>query len=154
MSKYEPLRRYLEVCPEDSWQANFTEVERVLGFELPQSAYRHQAWWANQAGGSQSQGWQEAGWQTCDVNLKGKSVRFERRRGKFQSFAPLETKSATPSAGDLMRQAGEMTGIKDRDKLIEAALAALIQREAGRHLAALGGSKPDAWSPDRDRSQG
>lgn len=155
MSKYEPLRRYLEALPVDSWQAGFKEVEKVLGFSLPDSAHRHQAWWANQSGGSQSQGWQPAGWQTCDVNLRGKSVKFERRLNRMRVEAPLEIKSAKlPSITALMQRAKEITGITDQDKLVEAGLAALIQREAGKHLAALGGSMPDAWVPDRERPLG
>jgi hypothetical protein len=52
MGKYEPLTRYLERAHSDSIDVDFSQVEDILGFPLPQSAYRHQAWWANQADGS------------------------------------------------------------------------------------------------------
>lgn len=157
MSKYDPLRHFLAELADDSWTAGFAEVEKILGFALPQSAHRHQAWWANESNGSHShsQGWQGAGWQTRGVNLQGKSVRFERRRTRHA--APIDgdpTSPTLPKNAELMQQAREMTGIRDRDKLIEAALAALIQREAGRHLAALGGAMPKAWAPERDRPHG
>jgi hypothetical protein len=40
MGKYQPLTRYLEKLDDDSWDADFTSLERVLGFTLPQSAYQ------------------------------------------------------------------------------------------------------------------
>ena len=30
---------------------SFSEIERVLGFKLPKSAYQHEAWWSNNATG-------------------------------------------------------------------------------------------------------
>ena len=43
---------------------------------------------------------------------------------------------------DLLETARSYTGIKEKSALIEAALTALIQREAARRLAKLGGSQP------------
>jgi len=54
MGKYQPLTRYLEKLDDDSWDADFASVVRVLGFKLPQSAYQYQAW-VNQAGNGHSQ---------------------------------------------------------------------------------------------------
>ena len=51
----------------------------------------------------------------------------------------------------LVEQAKDITGITDEDALIEAGLLALIQREAGRRLIAMGGTMPDAWVPPRER---
>ncbi len=42
----------------------------------------------------------------------------------------------------LLNDAEEMTGIKERSALIREALTALVQREAARRLARLGGSQP------------
>jgi Arc/MetJ family transcription regulator len=44
---------------------------------------------------------------------------------------------------ELVRQAAEFTGIKEKTALIHEALRQMIQREAGRRLAALGGTMPD-----------
>jgi Arc/MetJ family transcription regulator len=43
---------------------------------------------------------------------------------------------------DLIRQAEEYTGIKERAALVREALTQLVQREAARRLAALGGTMP------------
>ena len=44
---------------------------------------------------------------------------------------------------ELVKEAQELTGIKERTTLIHEGLRLMIQREAGRRLAALGGSQPD-----------
>ena len=54
---------------------------------------------------------------------------------------------------DLVRQAQEMTGILEKSALVKQALTALIQREAARRLARLGGSDPLATAPPRRRSE-
>ena len=43
---------------------------------------------------------------------------------------------------ELVRKAQEYTGIKEKSALIRRALTELIQREASRRLAALGGTMP------------
>ena len=55
---------------------------------------------------------------------------------------------------ELLATAHEMTGIKERTALIHEALRSLIEREAGRRLALLGGSDPAAELPPRRRSVG
>lgn len=43
---------------------------------------------------------------------------------------------------DLLAEAQLLTGVKERSALIRAGLEALIQREAARRLARLGGTEP------------
>jgi hypothetical protein len=45
----------------------------------------------------------------------------------------------------------EYTGVKERATVIRMALGSLVAREAGRRLARLGGSDPDAWAAPRRR---
>lgn len=52
---------------------------------------------------------------------------------------------------DLLRRAGELSGITRKTDLIHAGLAALIAREAQRRLASLGGAFPGAKAPRRRR---
>jgi Arc/MetJ family transcription regulator len=52
---------------------------------------------------------------------------------------------------DLLADAQELTGITEKSALVREGLTALIQREAARRLARLGGSQPDAWAPGRRR---
>jgi hypothetical protein len=143
VGKYEPLAGHLASLPTEIWNARFEEVEAVLGFPLPQSAYRHRAWWANQNGAnhSQTEGWRSAGWETREVDFKHRTVRFER--------AGRSTVDAPPGSGRLWEEARRITGIDDRDALMEAALNALIRREAAAYLTSLGGTMPDAAAVPR-----
>lgn len=49
---------------------------------------------------------------------------------------------------DLLADAQELTGIKERAALVRLAFKALVEREAARRLIALGGSDPYAWAPN------
>jgi Arc/MetJ family transcription regulator len=52
---------------------------------------------------------------------------------------------------ELLETAMESTGIKNTADVVREGLTALIQREAGRRLAKLGGSQPDLKVPPRRR---
>lgn len=53
---------------------------------------------------------------------------------------------------ELVSKAEEYTGIKEKSALVREALTALVQREAARRLALLGGSTPDMEPAPRRRS--
>lgn len=79
MSKYEPLPQFLSTRQTDRVRLAFDEIEGVLGFKLPKSAYDYEAWWSNNAvGHSHAQVWLAAGWQTEDIDLDGRQVTFKR----------------------------------------------------------------------------
>lgn len=52
---------------------------------------------------------------------------------------------------DLVKKAAEYSGIKQKTALVEEALRQMIRFEAGKRLAALGGTDPGAWAPPRRR---
>lgn len=52
---------------------------------------------------------------------------------------------------ELMEKAMQYTGIAERSALIQKALQTLVQVEAGRRIAALGGSDPTAKAAPRRR---
>ncbi len=81
-SKYAPLYHHLCEHTAQEWQASFAEIESILGFPLPQSAYNYPAWWANEKEGMHyhARAWLAAGWETYDVNLAGKRLVFKRVR--------------------------------------------------------------------------
>ena len=51
----------------------------------------------------------------------------------------------------LLAEAQEYTGLREKSALVHEALKALVQREAGRRLARLGGSMPNLKAPPRRR---
>jgi Arc/MetJ family transcription regulator len=52
---------------------------------------------------------------------------------------------------ELVEDLRESTGIKETSALVRQALVEMRQREAGRRLAALGGSMPNLAAPPRRR---
>jgi Arc/MetJ family transcription regulator len=54
---------------------------------------------------------------------------------------------------ELIEKARQSTGIQEKTSLVRAGLEALIAREAGRRLAALGGTQPNLQTPPRRRSK-
>ena len=52
---------------------------------------------------------------------------------------------------ELLARAVQLTGVHEKSALIREALRALIEREAARRLARLGGSMPDAKASPRRR---
>jgi len=82
MSKYEALPQFLAGNDRSMYRMSFREIENVLGFKLPNSAYEHEAWWSNnETGHSHARAWLKSGWRTEAVDLAGRKVTF-RRSGK------------------------------------------------------------------------
>ncbi|HEY4940545.1 MAG TPA: type II toxin-antitoxin system VapB family antitoxin [Rhizomicrobium sp.] len=52
---------------------------------------------------------------------------------------------------ELLADAEKYTGIKERTTLLNAGLKSLIEREAARRLARLGGTEPQFRAPPRRR---
>jgi hypothetical protein len=151
MARYQPLADFLASRDESEWDASFAEIESRLGFSLPPAARKYPAWWANQrgAGHAQTHGWRSVGWRTTRLDLARKRVRFVRERS--ERAGALSRTSAMDDHQSLIDNAGELTGIKDRDQLVVEALKALVEREAARRLARLGGTMPGYRPPDRER---
>jgi hypothetical protein len=156
MGKYDPLSRFLANADQDQYDMAFSEIEKILASPLPPSAHRHQAWWANETNGSHShaRSWQEAGWETARISLKGKRVRFIRKRPRGSS-AQSPAGGSKPASGseleDLIDSARALSGIQDRNKVIERALRDFVQREAQRRLIEMGGTMPDFEAAPRER---
>ncbi len=150
MGKYEPLAERLRRHPQDEWAARFAEVEQVLGFPLPASARRYREWWANQRGEghSQKKGWQDAGWQVWKVDLGAEQVTF--RRDRTRPPSPGDSVEGE-SVESLISRAGDYLGTTDRDRIVREALRGLIQKEAARRLASLGGTMAGFKAPPRRR---
>jgi transcriptional regulator with XRE-family HTH domain len=77
--RYRPLQEHLERLEEVSIQLEFDEVEQILERDLPNSARRHRAWWANDPSHSHARSWLEAGWQVETADMQAGWVRFVRK---------------------------------------------------------------------------
>jgi hypothetical protein len=68
MGKYAPLEEFLATREETTATLTYQEMEDLLGFSLPNSAYKHRAWWSNgKKGGSKF--WLRVGWLVDSVVL-------------------------------------------------------------------------------------
>lgn len=86
VSKYEPLSQHFRTLGGQAWHATFEDLEKILGFPLPNSARAYPAWWANSADQMpQKSAWLDAGWRTRDLNLSAGHVLFVRRTGAVVS---------------------------------------------------------------------
>ncbi len=92
MSKYQALADHLARLQADEWRPTFHEMERMLGFELPQSAHKA-GWWTNEGGGHVTT-WSASGWEIDPdrVDLDGGHVTFRRVR-------PVEETAADAADG-------------------------------------------------------
>ena len=79
MAKYDPLLHHLISTSEPVLTLRFTEIERIIGADLPPSARRHPAWWANATSShSYSDAWMDAGYRTEDLDLNAGIITFHR----------------------------------------------------------------------------
>ncbi|GEM_PF-1270419 len=81
-SKYASLGTYLRSISSETRDLTLTfmEIEKILKFRLPSSAYEYQAWWAFETNPSQPQKviWQNTGWRVVSIDLSRRLVRFQR----------------------------------------------------------------------------
>ena len=74
--KFIALTAYLEKCGKDEIKMSFSEIERIIGFRLPDSAYAYPAQWSNSESHSLAFGWLNAGYLTRQVNIPEQTVEF------------------------------------------------------------------------------
>jgi hypothetical protein len=79
MSKYEPLESYLKRQSRNVVELSFSEIERIIGAELPPSAYTHRAMWSNNpVGHVMTQAWLAAGFESENVDMDDRTIVFRR----------------------------------------------------------------------------
>lgn len=80
MSKYEPLRKFLESSTASEIPMTFAEIERVIGSPLPDSR-NIRAWWSNNPNNNvMTKAWLAAGYKTEQVDIDGRKLVFRRTR--------------------------------------------------------------------------
>ena len=81
-SKYTPLENYLRGLAEGQGEVTlaFEEVERILGFKLPASAYEDHRWWEHETEGNHvnARAWANAGWRIESLDVGAKWVKLTR----------------------------------------------------------------------------
>lgn len=79
MSKYDPLRDYLQCCNKSVLSLSFEEIEEIVGFSLPNSAYNHGAFWSSGNNShSHAFSWIDAGYVVSKKDLIRKQIEFRK----------------------------------------------------------------------------
>jgi len=82
MSKYTSLRVFLKNSKNVTEVLTFQELEKILGFSLPNSARNRKEWWGNETNiksrHTHCKEWLNAGWKVDSVVL-GKMVTFSKK---------------------------------------------------------------------------
>jgi hypothetical protein len=81
MTKYLPIFLWLSGLKVKSIAVTFSKLEETLGFELPNSARTHRAWWGNERIPHRHtccRAWLDAGFETRDVNLGLETLVFHK----------------------------------------------------------------------------
>lgn len=139
MSKYDPLRDKLSQIPQNISEKTlaFSEIEIILGFKLPGSAYNHRPWWANPSSTKDhpyAQAWLGAGWKVETVNQSQQWVRFRRERTSktismtsvripvepLSQMTNLSLKIVIQCAGSKFENAGRLTTFSGEKVLFAA----------------------------------
>jgi hypothetical protein len=76
MQKYQAISKFLLKQNKIAVIVTFQEIENMLGFALPASAYSHRAWWANTQSHPQAKAWLDVGWKISHVDLEKKEMRL------------------------------------------------------------------------------
>jgi len=88
-SRYAPLATWLQSRSRDEerFELSFSDIERIINFDLPQSARKHRAWWANDPiGHSHARQWVDVGWRTSYVNMTEERVTFARIKERENAY--------------------------------------------------------------------
>ena len=85
---YAPLAAHLKAQPPSttSLELAFQDIERILGKELPRSAYEYRAWWANDPTHPQSAAWLEEGWRTTGLSMTERRLSFVRTNEREEEY--------------------------------------------------------------------
>ncbi|MFB7157994.1 MULTISPECIES: hypothetical protein [unclassified Lysinibacillus] len=76
--KYLQLQQFLKSNGSECITLSFGNIEMILGFKLPDSAYKYSAWWSNNIGShTQAHSWVDAGYKTQSIQL-GNQVIFKK----------------------------------------------------------------------------
>lgn len=81
VGKYREHSSWLAHQERDRIDVTFGQVEEIIGFPLPASARRHNAYWSGgQPGSTVGNAIRDAGWRAANLNLTGERVTLERAR--------------------------------------------------------------------------
>ena len=79
----------------------FADIEKVIGFKLPEKSQSHRAWWSNNPSNSvMTKAWLAAGYKTERVDMVGRKLVFKRtaHRAERRPEAPNAGQGSAPTS--------------------------------------------------------
>ncbi len=108
MSKYRRLKEYLFNSKKKIIKLKFSQVEDIVGFKLPESAYLYRAWWANSSHNA-LRVWVPIGWYVSDIDFSKKYVEFEKRE-----VIDMNKKAKKINAGQALKLLEKLHALHDQ----------------------------------------
>ena len=130
MTKYAALEDHLRNSGQDAVSMTFADIERVIGADLPPSAFKHRPWWSNNPSNSViTNSWLKAGYKTEKVDMAEKKLVFIKT-----AQYPL----APETGGQVLRDvpAAPMAAEADSFSLVFGALKGTVTIKPGTDLTA------------------
>jgi len=97
MMKYGSLRDYFSRESRIHVKLSFSELEKIIGFPLPRSAYVHRAWWANDETHVHALAWIGENWVVEQASL-GSWVSFKKNSRHHHADAKNPPKTSFPNS--------------------------------------------------------
>lgn len=89
--KYIGLTAYLEKCGKEELRLTFSEIEKILGFQLIDSAYKYSTLWSNSESHTIAFGWLNAGYNTRNVDVPNQIIEFVKTGYEISPKEPKKT---------------------------------------------------------------
>lgn len=135
MSKYEPLTHFLSGRDTQEVPMTFAEIEKIVGFKLPEKASGIRAWWSNNPSNNvMTKAWLAAGFVTERVDMGARRLVFRRKADRLPSAAPTYAAPSSPG-----RSLGFLARVRDR-------MAGTTRVPSGADVTAPTG---EVWDADR-----
>lgn len=93
-TKYSPLTRHLarKAQYSDMVTLSFSQIEGIIGSDLPLSAYKTEEWWKNTQS-AQGKAWLNVGWHVENADIEKRTVTLKREKGILLTEKKPERKS-------------------------------------------------------------
>ena len=126
--KFIALTAYLEKCGKDEIKMSFSEIEKIIGFRLSDSAYSYPAQWSNSESQSFAFGWLNAGYLTRQVNIPEQTVEFVREG----AFVPRKVSNPTKK---VVQCKSAMLSVEEAIRCIRTYFNETVEDAHGRYLS-------------------
>ena len=101
---YTSFLKYLKDQHVNEVDCSFEQIEKILGFKLLRSAYKHAAWWSNSPSHPLMAQILEAGWESKYLDLRRKNITFYRSQFAKEKALKKKPKKRQDTVIDLQKE--------------------------------------------------